>query len=244
VYAIDCRFQLAPITMKLFTGNLSPYSAKVRMQIYAMGIEDIAFELPASFFMGKLSEVSPIGRIPVLETEHGIIPESEVIAEYLDELHPDRALLPSTPYERAQVRLLSRIADIYLLNNIFMALPQINRKTRIDAVKDLLIGQVNRGMGALERHIGDGDYAVGDRLTRADCTVVPALFLCESTVPRFDVDNPIASTVKVAAYWARIQTDPFAARVLKEMADGLKARLDGTEQKQIKAAIEREQRNR
>ena len=26
--------------MKLYTGDLSPYSAKVRMQIYAMGIQD------------------------------------------------------------------------------------------------------------------------------------------------------------------------------------------------------------
>ena len=44
--------------MRLYTGDLSPYSAKVRMQIYAMGISDIKFELPASFFMGKLAEVS------------------------------------------------------------------------------------------------------------------------------------------------------------------------------------------
>ena len=43
--------------MKLYTGDLSPYSAKVRMQIYAMGITDIEFELPPAFFMGKLSEV-------------------------------------------------------------------------------------------------------------------------------------------------------------------------------------------
>ena len=79
--------------MKLYTGDLSPYSAKVRMQIYAMGITDIEFDLPTSFFRGKLSEVSPIGRIPVLQLEDGIIPESEVIAEYLDDLYPDRSLL-------------------------------------------------------------------------------------------------------------------------------------------------------
>ncbi|MFT6015915.1 MAG: glutathione S-transferase, partial [Candidatus Azotimanducaceae bacterium] len=83
--------------MKLYTGDLSPYSAKVRMQIYAMGITDIDFELPYSLFMGKLSDFSPIGRIPVLETEEGIIPESEVIAEYLDDLYPDKALLGSSP---------------------------------------------------------------------------------------------------------------------------------------------------
>lgn len=222
--------------MKLYTGDLSPYSAKVRMQIYAMGLTDIEFELPPSFFLGKLSEVSPIGRIPVLEVEDGIIPESEVIAEYLDDLYPDQALVGANPRARANVRLLSRIADIYLMNNIFMVLPQINRKTRVDAVRDLLIGQVVRGMGALERHIGTGEFAAGDTLTRADCSLVPALWLCENTVPRLDVDNPIEATNKVAAYWQKIQGNDIAARVLDEMNKGMQARLDGTERKLIEAA--------
>ena len=223
--------------MKLLTGDLSPYSAKVRMQIYAMGITDIPFELPTSFFQGKLSTQSPIGRIPVLALDDGIIPESEVIAEYLDDLYPDRSLVGGTPRLRAEVRLVSRIADIYLMNNIFMVLPQIIRKTRVDAIRDLLIGQVTRGMGALERHIGTGEFAVGDTLTRADCTLVPALFLCEHTVPMLDVDNPILATEKVAAYWQKIQKNEFAAKILDEMMKGLQARRDGTEMKQIQAAL-------
>ncbi|HSG90515.1 MAG TPA: glutathione S-transferase family protein [Pseudomonadales bacterium] len=223
--------------MKLYTGDLSPYSAKVRMQIYAMGITDIEFELPDSFYLGKLAEVSPIGRIPVLEVDDGIIPESEVIAEYLDDLYPDRALLGATPRERADVRLVSRIADIYLMNNIFMCLGQLNRKTRVDAVRDLLMGQVKRGMGALERHMGEGEFAVGDSLTRADCTLVPALWMCANTVPRLDVDDPILATTKVAAYWARIREHEIAARVLAEMDRGMQARLDGSERRRIDAAI-------
>ena len=230
--------------MKLYTGDLSPYSAKVRMQIYAMGITDIEFELPTSFYLGKLSEFSPIGRIPVLELEDGIIPESEVIAEYLDDLYPDKSLAGSTPRERAEVRLLSRIADTYLMNNIFMVLPQIVRKTRVDAIRDLLVGQVVRGMGALERHISDGTFAVGDRLTRADCTLVPALWLCENTVPRLDVLNPILATTRVAGYWQRIKQHPHAATVLAEMDKGMQARLDGTERKMIQAVAKREAANK
>lgn len=230
--------------MKLYTGDLSPYSAKVRMQIYAMGITDIEFELPTSFYLGKLSEFSPIGRIPVLELEDGIIPESEVIAEYLDDLYPDKSLAGSTPRERAEVRLLSRIADTYLMNNIFMVLPQIVRKTRVDAIRDLLVGQVVRGMGALERHLSDGTFAVGDRLTRADCTLVPALWLCENTVPRLDVLNPILATTRVAGYWQRIKQHPHAATVLAEMDKGMQARLDGTERKMIQAVAKREAANK
>jgi len=221
----------------LYTGDLSPYSAKIRMQIYAMGIkDDIKFDLPAEFVLGKLAEISPIGRIPVLQVGEEIIPESEVIAEYLDELYPDRALLPKDPMERAQTRVLSRIADTYLMNNIFMSLSQLNRETRNDGVRDLLIGQVKRGLGALEKHIGESEFAVGNTLSRADCTLVPALWMCENTVPRLDVDNPLIGLDKVGAYWTKIQTNEHATKILAEMNRGMKARLDGTEAKMIAAA--------
>lgn len=224
--------------MKLYTGDLSPYSAKVRMQIYAMGVEDdFEFTLPTKFLQGRMNEVSPIGRIPVLETDHGLIPESEVIAEYIDELYPEKALLGNTPAERAEVRLVTRIADIYLMNNIFMSLRQIPRETRNDGIRDLLMGQVVRGMGALEQHIGDGEFAVGDQLTRADCTLVPALWMCQNTVPMLDVDNPILATTKVAAYWEKIQQHELTKRILDEMNRGMKARLDGTERKMIEEAL-------
>ncbi len=225
--------------MKLYTGDLSPYSAKVRMQIYAMGIEDdVEFDLPvAMFFSGKWKDVSPIGRIPVLESDDGIIPESEVIAEYIDDLYPDKAMVGRTPGERANVRLISRIADIYLMNNIFMSLGQMPKETRVQAIIDLLIGQVNRGMGALEEHINADGFAAADVLTRADCTLVPALFMCERTVPRLDVPNPIEGHEKVSAYWARIQKNEHAKRIIDEMDRGLKARLDGTERKMVEEAM-------
>ena len=68
--------------MKLYTGGLSPYSAKVRMQIYAMNIaQDVKFELPVSFFTGKFSTTSPIGRIPVLETDDGTIGHTSLMTQ-------------------------------------------------------------------------------------------------------------------------------------------------------------------
>ncbi|MGB1342003.1 MAG: glutathione S-transferase family protein [Pseudomonadales bacterium] len=226
--------------MKLYTGNLSPYSAKVRMQIYAMGIQDeLSFDLPVQFMMGKMYEISPIGRIPVLEVDEGLIPESEVISEYLDERFPGKALTGASLKDRADVRVISRIADIYLMNNIFMSLSQANPETRVQAVLDLLIGQVKRGIGALEKHIGDGEFAVGNSLTRADCTLVPALWMCSSTVPRLGFDSPILDGSRVSAYWNKIQGNEFAAKILDEMNKGMQARLDGTERKMAEEAIAR-----
>ena len=223
--------------MILMTGDLSPYSAKIRMQIYAMGITDIKFEVPMEFMTGKFKEVSPIGRIPVLDVDGTLIPESEIISEYLDDIYPEKSMVGNTPMERAQVRTISRIADIYLMNNIFMSLSQLMTKTPNQGILDLLLGQVDRGMGALEQHIGFGDFAVGDKLTRADCTLVPALWMCQGTVPRLGGENPIPSAKKVTAYWEKIQKNEYAIKIIDEMKRGMKARLDGTEAKMRAAAI-------
>ena len=226
--------------MILYSGDLSPYSAKVRMQIYAMGVnDDFSFELPVvQFFSGKLKEVSPIGRIPILKTDEGLIPESEVIAEYIDELYPQQSLVGNTPMERANTRVLSRIADTYLMDNIFLALGQMRVPEPNQAIIDLLTAQVVRGVTALEEYLtADGYAAGGTELTRADCSLVPALYMCDRTLPRLGISNPVLGLVKTEAYWGRIQQNEHAARVIDEMDRGLKARLDGSEQRMVAEAM-------
>ena len=228
--------------MILYSGDLSPYSAKVRMQIYAMGVDnDFVFELPVvQFFSGKLKEVSPIGRIPILKTDEGLIPESEVIAEYIDELYPQKSLVGRTRLERASIRVLSRIADIYLMDNIFLALSQMRTAEPNQGIIDLLSAQVLRGVTALEEHLAPQGYAMGgDKLTRADCGLVPALYMCERTLPRLGVTNPLVGLPKTRAYWERIQQNEHAARVIAEMDRGLKARLDGSEQRMVAEAMKK-----
>ena len=214
--------------MKLYSGDLSPYSAKVRMQIYAKGIGDIPLERPTTFPTLAWRETSPIGRIPVLELGEGdVIPESEVISEYLEETYPSPRLLGATPRESAAIRTLSRLADIYLLNNMFMLAGQTRASTRSEAVRDLLAGQVIRGVEALEKMIdGEGGYALLGRVTLADCTLVPALFMIENVLPATDTPDPIPANPKVAAYWSAIQHDPSAAKVMVELHRGLAERRE------------------
>ena len=155
-----------------------------------------------------------------------VLPESEVICEYLEEVYPTPSLLGDTPRSRATVRTVSRIGDIYLMNNIFMCLPQQMRQTRNDAIRDLLTGQVSRGLKALEHYIGEGPYAVGDHLTLADCSLVPALFLLENVYEAFDVGQPLDDCPKTRAYSAAIKSDPHAAATLVELHRGLEERRE------------------
>lgn len=212
--------------MKLYSGDLSPYSARVRLQIYAKGITDITLERPADFGMPKFRETNPIGRIPVLDIDGDLMPESDVIAEYLEEIYPEPSMLGATPRETAHIRTLARIGDIYLMNNMFMLSAQSRAATRNQGIVDLLGGQVVRNIKALDRMIGQDGFACCGRLTMADCALVPGLFMVENVLPATGMADPIPANANVAAYWTAIQTNEHAARVLVELHRGLEERRE------------------
>ena len=219
--------------MKLYSADLSPYSARVRMQIYAKGITDIDFELPEHWGMPQFRERFPIGRIPVLDIDGDMMPESEVIAEYLEEIRPEPSLLGITSRETAHIRVLARLGDVYIINNVFMLSRQtgaLSRRTPIaahnDGVSERFVGEVVRNLKALDKLIGDDGFACCGRITLADCALVPGLFFVETVMPVVGVDTPIPALANVATYWAAIQKNEHAARVLVELHRGVEERRE------------------
>src|SRR5579872_2961741 len=219
--------------MKLYSADLSPYSARVRMQIYAKGITDIALEQPADWGMPKFRERFAIGRVPVLDINGDAIPESGVIAEYLEEIYPEPSLLGATPRVTAHIRMLARLADIYIIDNTFMLSRQtgaLSRRiptlARDDAVSAELAVEVVRNLKALDKLIGKDGFACCGRITLADCALVPGLFRVENIMPVIGIGSPISALPNVAAYWTAVQKNEHAARVLIELHRGLEERRE------------------
>lgn len=217
--------------MKLYTADLSAYSARIRMQIYAKGIEDIVFELPEHWGMPKFRERFPIGRVPVLDINGDTIPESEVIAEYLEEIYPQPSLLGHTPRENAHIRTLARFGDVYIMNAMF----QLSRQTgalsrqsptaiRNDPFCDQLASEFLRNLKALDKLIGKDGFACCGRITLADCALVPGLFWVEAVMPAAGADSPIPAFANIAAYWGAIKKNEHATKVLTELNRGLEER--------------------
>jgi glutathione S-transferase len=203
------------------------------MQIYAKGIKDIIFHLPEHWGMPKFRERFPIGRVPVLDVDGDLIPESEVIAEYLEEIYPEPSLLGTTPRETAHIRTLARIGDIYIMNGTFMLsrlTGALGRQTpaaaRDNSVTDELAGEVVRNLKALDKFVGTDGFACCGRITLADCALVPGLFWVATILPAVGVDWQIPAIANVAAYWAAIQKNEHAARVLIELRRGLEERRE------------------
>src|ERR671923_1039003 len=96
----------------LYTAERCPYAARARIVLAEKGIPYDAVEIDLSNRPAWLYEKNPLGRVPVYEEDEGLVlPESEVIMEYLEERFPEPALWPADPAERALARLRLRRFD-------------------------------------------------------------------------------------------------------------------------------------
>jgi maleylpyruvate isomerase len=111
------------MTFRLHGFFRSSTSFRVRA---ALNLKGIAYD-QATYALRKGEQRSPAyfalnpqGLVPSLETPDGILTQSLAIIEWLDEVYPAPALLPSDPWGRARVRSLAQIIalDIHPINNL------------------------------------------------------------------------------------------------------------------------------
>jgi glutathione S-transferase len=213
--------------MKLFQTYASPFPTRVRLLLYAKGI-DVEIIEPPGFHSsaedkGDYLQINPIGRVPTLVLDDGrALPESEVICEYLEDAYPEPCLRPADPFERARMRLLSRICDFYVVMAMvpLFSFAGQSRKRWEPAAVDAASRKVAEALAYLEAYIGEEGYAVGRTLTQADGAIAPQLVLATEWIPGlFGTPDPLEALPRLAAYWRAIQTDPLAARLIAETRD-------------------------
>ena len=90
----------------LYDAGRCPYCARVRIVLAEKGVEFETVEVDLDDRPAWIYEKNPLGRVPVLEEDAFVLPESAVINEYLEERYPEPALWPADAAERAFGRLL------------------------------------------------------------------------------------------------------------------------------------------
>ena len=220
--------------MKLYQTYLSPFPTRVRLVLYAKGL-DIPFVEPPGIHdgsgKGDYLKINPLGRVPTLELDDGrTLPESEVICEYLEDMYPSPTLRPADPWARAQVRLISRLCDFYLVMAMvpLFTASGMPRKNWNMAKIDAALAEIKKSLVYIEHYIGTGGYAVGTSLSQADGALAPQLMLAFEWAPRlFDRPNPQGGLPKLSAYWSAIKNDPIARRVIDETRAAIAAAQTG-----------------
>jgi maleylacetoacetate isomerase len=130
--------------------------------------------------------VNPQGLVPALDTDGETLIQSLPIIEYLDETHPEPALLPRDAAGRARVRALAAIVacDIHPINNL-RVLRYLQKPLGHDhaAIETWYNHWIEEGFRALEPLLADdartGRFCHGGEPGLADIALVPQVVNAE-----------------------------------------------------------------
>jgi glutathione S-transferase len=154
--------------LKLYGFSVSNYYNMVKLALLEKGLP---FE-EVPFYAGTSPEalaISPRGKVPVLRTEQGFINETSVILEYIEQSQKGTPLLPSDPFERAQVLALAKEIELYIELPGRACYPEAFFCASVpDAIKEKTKAELLQGIAALGRHGKFSPYVAGETLSVAD----------------------------------------------------------------------------
>ncbi len=170
--------------MELYNYCRSSASYRVRIALALKGLDYdyTAVHLQKNEHLADAyAAVSAAGLVPTLIDGAHTLSQSLAIMEYLEETHPQPALLPALPAERARVRALALdiaceihpIANLrvlrYLVRDMHVSEDDKNRWYR---------HWVETGLEVVERQLAaqPATFCHGSTPTLADCTLVPQIF--------------------------------------------------------------------
>ncbi|MBM1144285.1 glutathione S-transferase [Alcanivorax sp. ZXX171] len=158
--------------LKLHGFDASNY---VNMVKFVLLEKDVSFEQVTLYPAQEdaVLAVSPMGKVPVLETDQGHLCETSVILEYLDDTTDGPAFYPADPFQRARVKELAKLVELYIELPARRCYPEVFFGGQVsDETKEQTREALLKGIRALNRVADFSPYLAGDQLSAAD-----ALFL-------------------------------------------------------------------
>ena len=174
--------------LRLYTYFRSSAAYRVRI---ALALKGLAYESVPVHLLRDGGEqhqsayraLNPAGLVPALQDNGATITQSVAILEYLEELHPEPALLPPSALDRARVRALAQAVacDIHPLNNLRVLNYLTGQLQVSDAQRTAWMHHwMALGLEAIEQQLAHspqtGQFCHGDTPTLADCCLVPQIF--------------------------------------------------------------------
>ena len=154
---------------RLVSFSLCPY---VQRSVIALEEKHAPYRLEYIDLANKpqwFLDLSPLGKVPLLQVENEVIFESAVISEFIDETAGGRRLHPEDPIRRAQNRSWIEFTSSALVAayKLQLAPDEATAMDRGRAVKDLL--------ARFEVQLGPGPFFNGSSFSLVDAAAAPLL---------------------------------------------------------------------
>jgi glutathione S-transferase len=125
------------------------------------------------------------------------LPESEVIVAYLEDLVPAPTLYPGDAKRRANARLIARLIDVYCTPSFGPFIQ--NDQAAIAVAKQRIAGSLRY----IDHFRIDGEFAVGDAFSVADCALIPFFNMFEGLQQPFGTYDMVRQHPRLDAWWSR-----------------------------------------
>ena len=188
--------------LTLFDADRCPYCARVRIVLAEKGLEYETVVVDLEDRPAWIYEKNPLGKVPVLEEDAFVLPESAVIMEYLDHRYPEPALWPSDSAERARGRLLCERFD--QLSRPYYALRRGDESAETELREQLSV---------LDALLANQPFLTGDAFGLADAAYLPWILRARQSL---GVD--LEAHTELSAWVARSSERPSVAAELDLLA--------------------------
>jgi glutathione S-transferase len=187
---------------KLYNTQRCPYARRTRIVLHEKGIDFDVHEVDLENKSEEFLSVSPYGKVPVLAVNGMSLYESNVLNEYLDEVHETPRLLPENPEQRALARSWMAFADDYFFPFIFRVRMGSQRGFSEEQVQDAK-EKLQDALSRLEGQLEGKRYLVGE-YTLADIAHAGNFGRLRELAERGDV--PLQRYPNVVAWMERVES--------------------------------------
>jgi len=201
--------------MLLYQDPRAPNPRRVRIFLAEKGV---AYDTIEVLIADKANETpefrkkNPISLLPVLEFSDGrVLRESIAICRYIEELHPEPNLFGTDAWERAQIEMWNRHAELEL----FWSIRDVFRNTHafwVGRIKqsaeygEIMRERTYERLDWLDKELASRPYVAGERFSVADITTLCAIDFGRVSNIRLDP----AKHAHLAAWHKRVSERPSA----------------------------------
>ena len=170
------------MVLELYHSDYSTCSQKVRLAMAEKGVTFVDHQInfrKGDHLSPEYLAMNPNGVVPTLVHDGGVVTDSSVIIEYLDERFPHPPLMPVDPVTRAQFRLaLYRIErDWYTLAEKIEEAAERKQSTRARKI-------LQESIVASSEVFAAKRFFLSDEFSLVDCTIAPILW----RLPEYEIE--------------------------------------------------------
>jgi len=154
--------------LKLHGSSISNYTNMVKQCLIEKGIEFEQIHVAPNQEDDFLA-ISPMGKIPCLETKDGHLVETSAILDYLEDVYPAPEMYPADAFAKAKAREIIHVSELYieLAARRHLGFALFGGERSAEAMTEVR-PQVEKGLRALAQLANFGPFVMGSECGSAD----------------------------------------------------------------------------